>query len=413
MQIQLQETEYCKILVQVEADQNEINEKRNEVITKFKGYKVPGFRKNKATPEAIKIHFKKEIQNALTQELAEAAVQHTLFEKDIKPFGRPQFTQVKLDNNKFSCEFSLHKQPSFELKAYKDFEIPKPAVGISADELGAKMLQELRDRNGITTAYGEDDVVQMGDNVIIDYQAFKDGVAIEDFKNAGELVSVGKIDIPGFSENILGMKAGETREFELLFDAKVKPEYNNEILKFEVKLHMGSKVAPAAIDDDLGKAVGLESLNSLMENVNTMAGNRVKELEKAQIVDQIAKRLVENHDFVVPAWISLAEAQINARNNQKDWDTIQDSEKESFIKSAENNIKLSLILEKVREIELEAQLGQEELLKIAQANLQQYTKEPQKVFEQLYKNGQLSLFLNRIRDEFTLNFLTQNCKIIE
>ena len=413
MQIQLQETEYCKILVQVEADQNEINEKRNEVITKFKGYKVPGFRKNKATPEAIKIHFKKEIQNALTQELAEAAVQHTLFEKDVKPFGRPQFTQVKLDNNKFSCEFSLHKQPSFELKEYKGFEIPKPAVGISADELGAKMLQELRDRNGITTAYGEDDVVQMGDNVIIDYQAYKDGVALENFKNAGELVSVGKIEIPGFSENILGMKAGETREFELLFDAKVKPEYNNEILKFEVKLHMGSKVAPAAIDDDLGKAVGLESLNSLMENVNTMAGNRVKELEKAQIVDQIAKRLVENHDFVVPTWISLAEAQINARNNQKDWDTIQDSEKESFIKSAENNIKLSLILEKVREIELEAQLGQEELLKIAQANLQQHTKEPQKVFEQLYKNGQLSLFLNRIRDEFTLNFLTQNCKIIE
>ena len=209
------------------------------------------------------------------------------------------------------------------------------------------------------------------------------------------------------------MKAGETREFELLFDAKVKPQYNNQILKFEVKLHMGSKVAPAGLDDDLAKAVGLDTLNVLMENVNTMAGNRVKELEKAQIVDQIAKRLVENHDFVVPTWISLAEAQINARNNQKDWDTIQDSEKESFIKSAENNIKLSLILEKVREIELEAQLGQEELLKIAQANLQQYTKEPQKVFEQLYKNGQLSLFLNRIRDEFTLNFLTQNCKIIE
>ena len=43
------------------------------------------------------------------------------------------------------------------------------------------MLQELRDRNGITTAYGEDDVVQMGDNVIIDYQAYKDGVALEEF----------------------------------------------------------------------------------------------------------------------------------------------------------------------------------------------------------------------------------------
>jgi trigger factor len=413
MNITCNETEYCKILVQVEADQNEINEKRSEVINKFRKYKVPGFRKNKATPEAIKTHFKKEIQNALTQELADAAVQNTLFEKDVKPFGRPQFTYAKLENTKFSCEFSLHKQPDFELRTYRDFEIPKPAVGMTADDLGAKMLQELRERNGTTTAYGENDVVQMGDNVIIDYQVFKDGVAIEGFKNAGELVSVGKIDIPGFSENILGMKVGETREFELLFDAKIKPEYNNQILKFEVKLHMGSKITPAELNDDLAKAVGLETLNSLIENVNGMAGNRIKELEKAGIIDQIAKRLVAEHDFVIPTWISTAEAQVNARNNKKDWNTISDNEKEAFIKSSEDNVKLSLVLEKVREKEPEAQLSQDELLKIAQANLQQHTREPQKVFEELYKNGQLGLFLNRIRDEFTLEFLVKNCKIIE
>ena len=284
---------------------------------------------------------------------------------------------------------------------------------MSASDLAQKMLQELRDKNGTTAAYEENDVVQMGDNVIIDYQAFKDGEVLPDFKNAGELVSVGKIEIPGFSENILGMKAGETREFELFFDAKIKPEYNNQIIKFQVKVHMGSKITPAALDDNLAKTVGIDSLNILIENVNSMASNRIKELEKAQITDQIAKRLVSEHDFIVPSWISGAEAQINAKNAGKDWNVISDTEKLSYITMAENNIKLSLILEKVRENEIEAQLTQEELLKIAQANLQKHTREPQKVLEELYKNGQLGLFLNRIKNEYTLDFLSKNCQIIE
>jgi FKBP-type peptidyl-prolyl cis-trans isomerase (trigger factor) len=144
-----------------------------------------------------------------------------------------------------------------------------------------------------------------------------------------------------------------------------------------------------------------------------MANNRVKELEKSGIIDQITKRLIAGHDFKVPDWISVAEAQVNARNNNKDWASIQDNEKELFIKSAEDNIRLSLILDKIREDEPEAQLTQEELLKIALTNLQQHTQEPQKVFEELYKNGQLGLFLNRIKDEYTLDFLSKNCKIIE
>lgn len=409
----MQEPEYCKLTVQVEADENEIAEKRNEIVNKFKGYKVPGFRPNKATPEAIKNHFKKEIHNALTQQLADDAVQNAMSENNVKPFGRPQFTQVKLDNNKFNCEFSLLKQPDFELGTYKDFEIPKPAAPIAADELAAKMLQELRERNGTTTAYGENDFVQMGDSVIIDYQAYKDGSAIPDFKNNGEVVNVGKIEIPGFSENILGMKPGETRSFELFFDAKIKPEYNNSILKFEVKMHTGSKIAPAALDDDLAKTVGTESLVKLMENVNAMATNRINDLEKSNIVEQIAQRLVEGHDFKVPEWISVEEAKVNAKNNKKDWNIIPDAEKEQYIKMAKNNVKLSLILEKVRENEPEAQLAQEELLKIAQSNLAAHTQDPSKVFEELYKNGMLGLFLNRIKDEFCLNFISKNCKVIE
>lgn len=416
--ISINETDYCKLLVQVEADENEIAEKRNEIITKFKQYPVKGFRKGKATNEAIKTYFKKEINNALTQQLADDAFQNTLFEKNVRPFGQPQFTQVKLDNNKFSCEFSLHKQPDFQLNQYKGFEIPKPAGVMAADELAAKMLQELRERNGATTAYGEDDFVQMGDSIIIDYSATIDGVPVAGLKAEGEVVSVGKIEVPGFSENVLGMKSGEQREFELNLkysEDKTIPsdQWEYKVIKFDVKIHMGSKIVPAGLDDAFAKQVGLNSLNVLMENVNTMALNRVKETEKAQIIDQISRRLIENHDFAIPTWISTAEARINAKNAGKDWNVISDSEKELYIKQSENSVKLSLVLEKIREEEPNCQLSNDELMKIAQSNISRHTTDPQKVFEELYKNGHLPIFLNRIKDEYALDAISKECTIVE
>lgn len=424
MTIEITEIEYCKIQVKYEADADVVSKKRSEVIEKFRDQKVPGFRDGRATLAAIKQHYRKQISETLKQELTDEAVQNAVFEKNLKPFGRPMLSYANLDESyivgangesalpKFRCEFSMHIQPEFELGVYKDFEIPKPAASIPTEELSQRILQDLRVKNGHTSPYEQDDFVQMGDTVIIDYIGSIDGKQIEDLTKAGDMLCIGRVNIPGFSESLLGMKPEETREFDLNLPEDHK-DYPGKTLHLNVKLTMGSKTTPAALDDDLAKQIGLESFDKLLEGVNSMATTRVKELETSQIMDQITKRLVENHQFKIPNWISTMEAQINVRNAGHDWETIQDEEKEKFVDMAEKSIKLSLILQKIRDNEPDATLSDEETFSVAKQNISQFSQEPEKVFAEMMKNGHIYILLNRIRDQYALEFIQKTCKFIE
>lgn len=413
MQIEVNEVEYCKINVHYEADIDAVVAKRNEVVDKFKDATVPGFRPGHASSEVLKIYFKKEIDNVLQKELANDAVQNTVYEKKIKPFGQPSFSSLRLEGNKFDCDFSLHTQPTFELKEYKGFEIPKPPEKMSASELAQRMLQDLRVRYGNTTPYGENDFIQMGDNVVIEYNSTVDEQPVERLSASSELVQVGKTPIPGFDENILGMKSGEERSFELKMPEGIPDTLAGKTVKFNVKVILGSKVQPSALDDDLAKKVGFETFQLMMDHASATASSRVQELAKNNITDQISRRLVANHDFKVPSWITTAEAQMNAKNNGENWEVIADSQKERYVEQAENSIKLSLILSKIRDNEPDAQLSDEEVFKIAKENVSKFSDKPDEVFENIFRNGHLPVLFNRIRDEHTLDFIQKNCKIIE
>lgn len=419
------EIEYCKIQVHYEADADTICSKKNEVVSKFKGKKVPGYRQDKVPLEAIKQHFRKEINEQLKQSLAEEAVYSTISEKNIKPFGRPMFSNVSLEISKlislngeqalptFSCEFELFTQPEFELKDYKAFDLPKIHSPMSIEELSQKMLQDLRTRHGETVPYGADDFVQMGDTVIVDFKTIMDGNIIDELTGEGQLLNIGRINIPEFSESLLGMKAEEVREFDINMPADYKPEYAGKTLRFEVKLSTGSKTNLAPLNDDLAAKIGIQNYGILMDNIHSTAAARIQELEKNYAMDQIVKRLIANHDFKVPAWIALSEAQINAKSSNQDWDKISDEEKDKLITMAENSIKLSLILQKIRENEPEAQLTDEEVFQIAKENLSKHSQEPEKIMSELFKNGQISVFFNRIKDENTINFIEKTSKFVE
>jgi trigger factor len=414
MNIELNEIEFCKLLIKYEADPDVVISKRNEVINHFKEKDIPGFRKGKATKDIVKYHFNKEIKESLTKELANEAVQNVIDQKNIKPFGYPSFNSVSLEENNFKCEFVLHQKPDVALATYKGFDIPKPPPSISMEEFAQKILQELRTRYGQTSPYGENDFVSMGDNVILDFKAFVDGNVLDNVGASGQLCKVGDTGIPGFDHNLIGMKPSDEREFYLKIPESFKSEkMAGKNVKFQVKLMMGAKIVPAALDDDLAKSVGLNDYNALMEQVNMMASSRIKEIENSAIIDQVSKRIVDNHECRVPEWISIAEAKMNAKNNKSEWDSLSDDERKKYIDGAIQNVRLSLVLEKVRDEEPSAQLTDEEVFKIAQEEVAKYSQEPNKAIQEMYNNGYLNMFFNRIRDDYTLDFIRKTCNITE
>jgi trigger factor len=418
MNITLTETEYCKLHIQYEAAPEEIATKKDDVIATFKDRPIPGFRKGKkgnVPLDAIKMHFRKQIDEQLTQQMAQKAVEDTVFEKKIKPFGYPMFSKVELKDDNFNCEFSLNKQPDFELGTYKEFEIPKPPVALTSEELCQQMIQELRDKNGDMTPYTENDIVQGKDTVVVDYSCFTvpENVPVPKLTALGEVVAIDKINVPGFSENLFGMKIGDEREFILNVPESFGAEFGGNQLKFNVKLTMGSKINPAPLNDELATKVNLKTIDELIGMAKSTADTRIKELENTQINDQISNRLLENHNFIVPEWIALSEAQMQASTSKIDWNALSEAEKKIAIEGAEKSVRLSLILGRIRDEEPQSQLSEEEVFNIAKENISKYSPDPQKVFEELYANGHLQILFSRIRDIKTLEFIHSTCKIVE
>lgn len=415
MQIEVKEIEPCKLTVIYVADAGEILDKRGEVMSHFKKAPVPGFREGKAPLDAIRMHYRTQIDESVKRALAEDAYHNTLFEKKLKPHGPPRFNSLLMADGKFTCEFELFTKPDFTLAPFQGLQIPKPHVEITEVEQSEKMLQELRVRFGESTPYVETDFIQRGDNIIINYEGSIDGVRQEHLCAEGEMLTVGASKLTEFDDNILSMTMGETREFDLKSPPGSLPSLTGKTVSLKVTLVMGSKNTPCPLDDTLAEKVGKKNLDELRELIRATAAASLQNQEKALINDALANKLLDDNPFSVPAWMALSEAQYLVHNAKLDWVTMDDLDKEQYLKLGSRNVRLALILDRIREEHPEAQLTDQEVFEIIKSNLarSQVTESLDEVIQQMNKTGYLQVLFSRIRDEHAMDFVVKSAQLIE
>ncbi len=414
MEIEVKEVEYCKLDVHCVLGEEKIDDKRAEVLALFKKAPVKGFRKGKASLDAIKMLYKNQIDEALKRALAEDAYHNTLFEKNIKAYGAPDFKNALLEKSKFSCDFTMRKKPDFELSSFKDMEIPRPGEEKKAEVLYEEIMQDIRIRFGETVPFAEQDFIQLTDNVILNYKVFDGETHLAPYDAEGEMATVGKSRMPGFDDAILGMKIGETRDFFLTVPADgTIPEIAGKNLKFSVNLALASKIVPMPLNDDLAKKVNKENFTELQEFVMGIATAKIGEIEKAKLLQQVSNRLVSETEIKVPDWLKLSEAQFLANQAGVDWAVTSDEEKAKFLESADKNVKLSLILDKIRDEEPEAQVSDQEVIEMIKNSMVKNRGDINEKLKEMNMSGQLGVLVSRVRDEHTLDFVLKNSKIVD
>lgn len=415
MQIEVKEIEPCKLIVSYTADAEQILNKRGEVIDAFKKAPVPGFRPGKAGVDAIRMHYRTQIEESLKRALAEDAYHNTLFEKKLRPHGAPRFNSALLADGKFTCEFELFTKPDFEVFSYKGMEIPKPAETVNPTELSEKMMQELRVKFGEATPYSDSDFIQNGDNVILDYDGFVDGEKSDSLSAEGEMLTVGNSQLQEFDNNLLGMSLGETREFNLLVPENGLPSIANKTIRFKVTLNMGSKTVPCPLNDELAIKLGKKDFAELKEFVFGTAVAKAQATSKQALIDAICTKLVDVNVVSVPNWLSLSEAQYLAHNSKLEWDKMLDEDKEKYLEMSTKNVKLSLILDKIREDEPDAQLTDQEVFEVIKRNLATTKlKTPlDEIIKEMDRTGYLQIMFSRIRDEHALDFVLKSTTFVE
>lgn len=415
MEIKVSEIEACKLNVHCEATALEILNKRGEVLNAFKKAPAKGFRPGKASIEAIKVQYKDQIEDALKRALAEDSYHEALFQHKLRPHGAPRFTTVLMADGKFSCDFEVYTKPDFELASYQNMEISKPHMSMNEAELMERMLQELRVKYGDISPYTDQDFVQRGDNVLVDYEGSIDGVKVDTLCATGEMLAVGSSQLASFDDNILGMALGETREFDLTVPKEGLPSLAGKTVHFKITINMGTKTIPCPLDDELAKKLAKKDYEELRTFIREVAAAKITNSFKELVNNAVAQRLISENTIVVPNWMSLSEAQYLAQNARLDWATLADVDKESYLLLAEKNVKLSLILDKVREDNPDAQLSDQETFNIIKDNLAQtkLDKPIDEIIANMNKSGYLQILFSRIKDEYALDAIVKTAKIVD
>lgn len=399
-QITTEELEDFRLKVVYVADKGVVKTKNKEALNSLRHLKVPGFRPGKASDLALKVKFKDRINQWVQAEMVSYANDDIVFETKLRPLGKPKIESVKLEGTEFKMEAVYNKKPDFELSEYKGLEIPEPHLDKTIDDRIAEYTQNLRDKHADVRPYGEDDFVQEGDTVTLEYE-LSNGE-----KDEGKLYEVGSKLYPEFDENLFGMTAGETREFDIEIDGKR--------VSAKVTLHMGLKKSPCPLDETLAQRCGVKSIDEVTNSLKIIAENQHKAERNERLVEQVKLQLLEKNKFEVPKWLTLQEAEFIAKQQGLVYAELNDEARDKVLAQASDNVRFTLIIDSIKKVEPEVVLADHEALQGVKQNLDRRgVKDVEAFINKSYRDGSLFGFVEKMKNDYAIQFLVDNAKVVE
>lgn len=352
----------------VEVEPQEFEPAMNKAYTKNRNnISVPGFRKGKAPRKIIEKMYGAEIflAEALDVILPDA-LEYAMKETEYDVVGFPKVSDVDVKDNNTRVEITLLAalRPEVTLGEYKGLAAPKPTVEVLDSEIESE-IESIRERNArIEKA---DRPAQNGDIAVIDFEGFVDNVAFEGGKGENYELTLGSGQfIPGFEEKVEGMEAGEERDIDLVFPEQYKEDLAGKPVVFKVKLNeVKEKILPE-LDDEFAKDVSEfdtfdEYKADLIDKRRKLKQEDVDEAFTNALMDQI----IETMEAEIPE--AMIDEQVETQKNnlarqmsafgmQPDqymrmMGLTQEQFKQRIRESSEQQVKISLALEKIAELE--------------------------------------------------------------
>ncbi|MGD8353096.1 MAG: trigger factor [Pseudomonadota bacterium] len=335
---------------------------------------LKGFRKGKAPMEMVRRIYSEDAGKDAVNALAGEAVRNALAEHDLKPFGSPYLTNVDTEESKaVNMEAIVELEPAFEVADYSALELFKPGTKVTEAEVD-KFLENMRQNQAETVTMEEKRGLKDGDVANMDFTGSLDGKPLEDLKGADYLIQVGKSEtVPGFEEQIVGMEAGQDREFDLPFPEDFfKPELAGQVIHFNVHLKEIRELQLPDLDDEFAKDQGdFKDIEELKKAVRENIG-RMKESDSEKALRRnLVKRLVEDNEFEVPP--SLVDRELRRIVNEYGENLVQSGLEDEKVKATilENEEELkNTATENIRLLYIVKAIGEKENIEASEEEVQ-------------------------------------------
>jgi len=388
--------------------------------------RVPGFRPGKAPRRVIENRLGRDyIYMEALQEQLPSWYSQAVVETDLRPIDQPEihFDEALDEQEGFKFSATVEVRPTAKLGEYKGIEVPKREISVSEEEVDAR-LEELRGQFA-TLAAVEGRPVQEGDFVVIDFKGERmaggplEGAEAEDY-----MLEVGRQELlPDFEENVVGMNAGERKQFGVTFPLDYAEEsLRGQAVLFSVHLKEIKERDLPPLDDEFAKeASEFETLDELRAAVREQLEAAVEQRVAGEFRGRVLDAVANNAEVEVPEvmahekaheMVESFERSIRAQGMEPEqYYQLAGSNHHDFEErvrpDAEDTVKKELVLDAVAVAEgIEA--GEEAVMHEIGHLAEQSDRSVEEIAATLRANGTYALLEEEISRQKALDFLAEN-----
>lgn len=266
--------------------------------------RIAGFRPGKAPKNVFIKHYGKEsLYYEATNTAIEKAYDKLLEENsDLEIVAEPKVDINNVDDTGIEFKFTLTLKPEVKLGKYKALKVKKEKIEVTDKEI-EESIERMRERYKENVT--KDGKIENGDIAVIDFEGFKDGVAFDGGKGENYSLEIGSNTfIPGFEEQLIGLKTGDEKDINLTFPE----DYHAEDLKgkdvvFKVKVNEVKEVVIPELDKEFFEDLGMEGINNkkdLEKQVKENISARKEKEAEDKYIDALLSEASKNAEIDIP-----------------------------------------------------------------------------------------------------------------
>ena len=353
-----------EFLIEKEAFDAEVNKVYRKNVSKMN---VPGFRKGKAPKHIIeKLYGATVFYDEALDNLLPEAYENAVSATKLDVVSRPELDVVSIDDKGVALKAQVWVKPNVEISSYTGLEVSKETVEVTDEDI-MKEIDATRERNSRMLSV-EDRAAQEGDQAVIDFEGFLDGVAFEGGKGEKFPLGLGSGSfIPGFEEQIVGKNIGEEFEINVTFPEDYGAENlaGKEVV-FKIKLHELKVKELPELDDEFVKDVSeFNTVDEYKADIKAKITERREKSAESKVENDLLDALIANTECEIPdcmiqqeidGYIRDYEYRLQAQGGNLEMyfqytGMTMEKLRENFKSDAERQVKIRLALAKIAKTE--------------------------------------------------------------
>ncbi len=265
-----------------------------------KSISIPGFRKGKVPRRMVEKFYGENVffEDAIS-EAYPAAYEAALKEAGIEPVAYPQLEVLDVSKDGFTFKATVTVQPEASVKDYKGLPVAKPDTKVTDADVERELKPYIDRASRLVSVKRK---AKKGDVAVIDFEGFKDGAPFDGGKGENYSLELGSGSfVPGFEDQVIGMKAGEEKDIDITFPENYTPELAGAAVVFHVKVNEVKEKEAPEVDDEFAKDVSdFDTLDEFKKDLADKLAKRRADQAERDFDEAVTDALIGKLECDVP-----------------------------------------------------------------------------------------------------------------